>query len=400
MLESLDRTGIWRTYSMAEGLVEMRIEHIAEDSEGYLWFATWDNGVSRFDGDEFQNFTNQDGLVSDRVYFIEKDSRDRLWFGTLNGVCWYDGTDFHHLDDEGIAGRAVQFIYEDNGGRVWFGGPKTLGYYDGTVFHDLIPLYLQHYEEPPSSEWPGKCWGITQDPQGQMWFGFDYLIRFDGEFFHRYDEKDGFPQDGTSYLVETDPTGKMWIGRFENRDELWYYADGTFQSVQVDLGGWLRKIQCDGTGRMWFSTSEGVLYQDGDGFSRFTPADGLPHPAVKAVFQDRDHQLWFATWGGVGLYDDSISVFGLSEELAKYLSEISQIVQDRRGDIWVGCVNFNLNPLPQSVFRFDGEHFAFMGTSMTLISTTILPSTRTSTGYCGLEASTGCSATMDKRLKK
>ena len=362
MLESLDRTGIWRTYSMADGLVEMRIEHIAEDSEGYLWFATWDNGVSRFDGDEFQNFTNQDGLVSDRVYFIEKDSRDRLWFGTLNGVCWYDGTDFHHLDDEGIAGRAVQFIYEDNGGRVWFGGPKTLGYYDGTVFHDLIPLYLQHYEEPPSSEWPGKCWGITQDPQGQMWFGFDYLIRFDGEFFHRYDEKDGFPQDGTSYLVETDPTGKMWIGRFENRDELWYYADGTFQSVQVDLGGWLRKIQCDGTGRMWFSTSEGVLYQDGDGFSRFTPADGLPHPAVKAVFQDCDYQLWFATWGGVGLYDDSISVFGLSEELAKYLSEISQIVQDRRGDIWIGCVNFNLNPLPQSVFRFDGEHVAFMGT--------------------------------------
>ena len=85
MLKPLDRTGVWRTYSMADGLAGMRIEHIAEDSEGYLWFATMDNGVSRFDGDEFQNFTRQDGLINDRVYFILEDSQKRLWFGTLNG---------------------------------------------------------------------------------------------------------------------------------------------------------------------------------------------------------------------------------------------------------------------------------------------------------------------------
>ena len=36
MLKPLDRTGIWRTYSVSEGLAGMRIEHIAEDSEGYL----------------------------------------------------------------------------------------------------------------------------------------------------------------------------------------------------------------------------------------------------------------------------------------------------------------------------------------------------------------------------
>ena len=34
----------------------MRVKHIAEDSEEYLWFSTSDNSVSRFDGDEFQTF--------------------------------------------------------------------------------------------------------------------------------------------------------------------------------------------------------------------------------------------------------------------------------------------------------------------------------------------------------
>ena len=45
MIKPLDRTGIYRTYSISEGLSSLRIQHIAEDSEGYLWFATWDNGA-------------------------------------------------------------------------------------------------------------------------------------------------------------------------------------------------------------------------------------------------------------------------------------------------------------------------------------------------------------------
>ena len=363
MIKPLDRTGTWRTYSIADGLAGVRIEHIAEDSEGYLWFATWNNGASRFDGDEFQHFTRQNGLINDHVYFIFKDSQNRLWFGTLNGVCWYDGVDFHHLEDDGIAGRAVEFIYEDSEGRIWCGGHRTLGYYDGAVFHDLISLYLQDYEQPPCPQWPNKCRGIAQDMESHLWFGFDYLIRFDGASFHRYEEEEGFPPGRTSYAVGQDHTGKVWIGRPGYGDRLWCYADGTFQSVQTDLGGALRKIQSDDTGRMWFCTANGVLYQDGDGFSKFTPADGLPHPAVKAVFQDREHQLWFATWGGVGLYDAySINVFGPSEEPSNRVYEISQIVQDCRGDIWGGYASPNINRLTESVFRFDREHFVFAGT--------------------------------------
>ncbi len=358
MSKSLDHRGTWRTYSMDSGLAGLRIEHIAEDSEGYLWFATWDHGVSRFDGDEFQNFTQRDGLCSDRTFFSQKDSRDRIWFGTLNGVCWYDGADFHHLEDDGIADRAVQFIYEDNEGRIWCGGTGTLGYYDGTVFHDLIPLYLKHYEQPPSPQSPKRCRGIAQDPQGHLWFGFDYLIRFDGHSFHRYEEKEGFPQRQMSYAVGCDHTGKVWFGQRGNQSDLWCYADGNLQPVRVELGGALRRIQSDREGRIWFSTSKGVLYQNGDGFSRFNSADGLPHPSVKAVFHDREHQYWFATWGGVGVYDANISVFDLNAEFSSVKGQISQLLQDRRGDMWIGYVSPNINRLSKSLFRFDGEHFA------------------------------------------
>ncbi len=356
MIKPLERTGTWRTYSIADGLTGVRIEHIAEDSEGYLWFATWDNGVSRFDGDEFQAFTQRDGLCSDQVNTIYMDNQGRLWFGTSKGGCWYDGANFHHLEDDGIAGQTLQSIYEDNEGRIWCGGKHTLGYYDGMVFHDIIPL-IPDWNIP-------NCWGITEDPQGHLWFGSEYPIRFDGTSFHRYEEKEGFSQAHVSYALSQDDTGKVWIGRLGYGDKLWCYADGTFQPVQVELGSWLRKIQCDREGRMWFCTLDGVLYQDGDGFSSFIPADGLPYPAVNAVFQDREHQYWFATWGGgLGLYDaHSIRIINPGAELPKYTSEISQIVQDSRGDVWIGYMSPALNSLDKSVARIKDDHFEFIGT--------------------------------------
>ncbi|MDE2811376.1 MAG: sigma 54-interacting transcriptional regulator [Gemmatimonadota bacterium] len=364
MIKPLSRMGTWQTYSIDEGLPSLRIEHIAEDSAGYLWFATRDNGASRFDGDEFQTFTQQDGLCSNQVFFIHRDRQERLWFATINGVCWYDGTSFHPLEADGISGRCVTFLYEDRQGRIWCGGVSTLGYYDGTAFHDLIPLYLQHYQQPPSPQWPNRCRGIVQDLAGHLWFGFDYLIRFDGESFHRYEEKEGFPRAHISYVLGQGHTDKVWIGLPRNRDILHYYAHGAFQSIQVDLVGGLLKIQCDREGRGWFCTSQGVLYQDGDGFSRFALIDGLPHPIVKAVFHDLEDRFWFATWGGgIGVYDaHGISVFDLSAQRPENVGEISQIVQDRRGDIWIGYESSYLYPNRNSVVRLDGDHFVFVET--------------------------------------
>ncbi len=338
-----------------------RIEHIAEDSKGFLWFASWDNGASRFDGEEFRKFTTLDGLASDCVHVIYEDSQKRLWFGTFGGVCWYDGADFHHLEDEGIAGRAVQFIYEDREGRTWFGGQGTLGYFDGARFHDLIPLYLRHYKRPPACHLNEQCRGIAQDPEGRLWFGFDYLIRFDGTSFCRYGKEEGFPNGPVSYAVGQDPAGRVWVGRRRHLNGLRCYANGTFQPFLLEFCGALRRIQSDREGRMWFSSAEGVFYQDGEGFSRFTTADGLPHPAVKAVFQDREHQFWFATWNGVGLYDaHSVSVFDFSAELRERASEISRMVLDSRGDIWIGIISPVFDARTRSVFRFDGERIEYV----------------------------------------
>ena len=65
-----DHRGTWRSYTLADGLIGLEVEHIAEDAEGFLWFATWASGVSRYDGYEFHNFTRNDDLRGDQVIVI------------------------------------------------------------------------------------------------------------------------------------------------------------------------------------------------------------------------------------------------------------------------------------------------------------------------------------------
>ena len=347
MIKPLDRTGTWRTYTVDNGLPGMDIRHITDDSAGYLWFALRDNGAARYDGEEFLSFTTQDGLCSNWVHSMHKDRQGRLWFATRNGVCWYDGTSFHDLEADGISGRSVQSLYEDDRGRIWCGGIGTLGYDDGSEFHDLIPLYVQRYKQPPSPEWSNECRGITQDREGHLWFGFDHPVRFDHESFRRYDKEEGFPRAEIGYVVGRGHGGKVWIGLPRSQDSLYCYDDTTFRSVQVDVGGGLLKIQCDRDGRGWFCTKGGVLYQDGDAFRRFTPADGLPRPEVRAVFHDKEQRFWFATRGGVGLYDaHRISVF-VPAAGGRVINNCLAVCEDLDGNLWFGGLN--------GLFRYNGR---------------------------------------------
>ncbi len=87
---------------------------------------------------------------------------------------------------------------------------------------------------------------------------------------------------------------------------------------------------------------------------------GLPGLRIEHITEDSEGYLWFATLEGVVRYDaHSISVFDL---ISKKPREISQLVQDSRGDIWIGCVSPVFNYLSESLFRLDGEHFEYVST--------------------------------------
>jgi ligand-binding sensor domain-containing protein len=61
------------------------------DKAGNLWLGTTGEGVYRYNGNTFAQFTELDGLSNNNVWCILEDKAGMIWFGTTDGPCYYDG---------------------------------------------------------------------------------------------------------------------------------------------------------------------------------------------------------------------------------------------------------------------------------------------------------------------
>ncbi len=73
-----------------QGLGGSYVQTIFEDKKGNLWFGT-DQGMSRYDGEYFMNFSHTAGLNFSMVSSILEDRKGNLWFGSYSvGLIRYD----------------------------------------------------------------------------------------------------------------------------------------------------------------------------------------------------------------------------------------------------------------------------------------------------------------------
>ncbi len=81
-------------YGVEDGLPSSEVYNIAQDHQGYLWFAT-DHGVSRFDGYTFKGFTKEDGLPDNDVFRFSLDAKGRLWAScSSRRLAYFEGQRF------------------------------------------------------------------------------------------------------------------------------------------------------------------------------------------------------------------------------------------------------------------------------------------------------------------
>jgi len=117
-------------FRAADGLIDDHINALCSDPDGVLWIGT-ENGVSRFDGTNFVNFTQSKGrLAANTVLCVYRDSQGSHWFGTQRGVTRYDGTLWTSFDvRDGLVGNEVHGIAEDGAGCFWFATYKGITRY-------------------------------------------------------------------------------------------------------------------------------------------------------------------------------------------------------------------------------------------------------------------------------
>lgn len=284
-----------RSYTVDDGLPQSSIFSALQDRTGYLWFGT-QNGVCRYNGIEFTVFTKEkDGATEARVLGLNEDGQGNIWASTdTEGLYRYDGKSWRQFTTkDGLSsdhtsggfmplGNGAFLIGLANGAAVW----------DGNSFKPY-----QHYDEFVKR----KAQGFGVDRTGNLWFFSpdEGVMRFDGNVFTRMISKDLF-SNAPVLGVMPDSKGRVWVVQAGRGLLMW---DGTalhaFRAGQGPVSDNVISFFEDSNGYVWVGTTEGVSGFSGRGWISLTERDGLPNNVVLVIRQDREGNLWFGTAGGL-----------------------------------------------------------------------------------------------------
>ena len=123
------------TFTEDNGLASNYLSCIAVGNENNqnLWIGTSKNGILKYNGKDFKQFTELDGLKDNRVYSLYVDHRGIVWIGTAGGISLYDGVHFMGTSMEKlkVSDDGIKDIIEDTKGNIWFATAGALAKYGG-----------------------------------------------------------------------------------------------------------------------------------------------------------------------------------------------------------------------------------------------------------------------------
>jgi streptogramin lyase len=298
-----------------------------EDRSGNLWFGTTGEGVYRFDGKSFYNYTIKDGLDNNNVMSIMEDKDGNIWFGTIDGICLYDGKNIIPIS---------------------------------------IPTFIRpfvNYDYYTASSKKNTVWSMMQDQSGKIWFGTgDGVYIYNGFSFTRFLQNDGVVNKENLQLkmidcIIEDDSGTIWFasGMPPGMEGVCRFDGKSIISSKPNGDSWIRLIVDDKKGNLWFSgRAKGNFIYDGKNFTKFTEKIGIGNP----LLVDTSGNVWFGgeerlstveNEGGVWRYDGkSFKNYTTNDGISKYA--VFSMLQDKKGNIWFGTRNTGL-------YKFDGKDF-------------------------------------------
>lgn len=282
-----------------------------------------------------------------------RDDEGNLWFGSISeGMYKYDGHSFRqYTESDGLSSNTVWSILQDNDGRIWIGTAGGLNYLE---HEKIVALKIEVKGEPKYKK--SEVMNLLQDRNGLLWFAtINGIYTYDGNSFTPFvikEEGPGYRSDrhNVEYMLE-DASGNIWFGGRMNQGVYRYDGDNIRQFKLSPLEGhdWAWPKLQDSNGDIWFTNWGGVYRFDGSDFSNFTMADGLCSKAITSVIEDKYGTIWIGGGEGICRYDGS-SFTHLNEKDGLTNTSVWEIVEDRNGHLWIGTRNNEL-------FRFDGKEF-------------------------------------------
>jgi signal transduction histidine kinase/ligand-binding sensor domain-containing protein len=295
------------------------IRHLFEDSTGALWIAAGRRGLYRFAEGKLDKIA----LAYDDVIFATEDRESNIWVGNRGGglsvlrrklLSIYD-------TEAGLPLKISSSVCEDPAGNIWFAngsggicrksGDRSQTVIGNVNANSICPdrhgdvwvgttdgLYLMPsnlslpLQKSPAPGWDVRIVFGTSD--GDVWIagrtGGLGVLR-EGHF-QPFSAQEGYAGKRITAISE-DPHGQIWVA--SESGTLGQFIDKRLVNVAMkeSLPAFVHAIHVDSAGSIWIGTRRGLLLRQGDRFTRFTKADGLPDDIIMQIQEDNLGNLWF-----------------------------------------------------------------------------------------------------------
>lgn len=311
----------FETYTTENGLSHNGIVCILEDSEGFIWFGTWD-GLNRFDGEKFIAYKSRPGdnstLKNNKIREILEDDLGYIWVKTYDKRIyrfdkWKEKFVPVTLSQEGedLAGLFFDEITPVANGDVWL---KTE---DDRVFYVAEDQGMQVVEFTAKLGEKGKKVNfIREDRHGNLWVGTEKGLL-------------GYSKEGSSYKNLPELKGMARLSSLNVLKMGQGYKD---QEFFVTTGG---KII------IYDTKKQEITLKD----------SGQKGVLDMAVSKEGDLYISFQNKG--------LAIFDYKKNELKYISEFGEtflsIFEDKKGNLWLEPEKdgaYLYNPLQNSLYYF------------------------------------------------
>ncbi len=315
----------WRTQ---DGSLPAGMYHIAQTSDGFLWFLSLPADIYRFDGARFLPWRLPAGVPIDRSMNIFADHAGGLWvLGTRDIVRLKGAAVSSHFP---LEGGMFQSVSEAPDGSLWVLGGNP----DAPLCHvtDSVKCFGKADGIPISD-----IQSLLADGNGGFWLGgrAGGLVHWHAGVSEKYNV------GNEVFSLARGSDRSLWVGMSGEGPGhgLQQLKDGavkpfvtpTFNGSNFDIG----TLMFDHDGNLWVGTvGKGILRIHGNAVEHYDHTNGLSGDSVYALFEDREGIVWAGTTSGVDSFrDPSVVTFSHVEGLGKDLP--AGILASRDGTIWV-----------------------------------------------------------------
>ncbi len=375
-----------RTFGPNDGLVTNKVNAIAQDKNGLMWFSSW-NGIMCYDGYSFTTFDgNADGsatLSSKRIYSMKKSSLGGLWcishYGDLyyldNVSCRFVDVSASIKDKTGLQLRYVSICSLGNGYTWVEGKDKSTGERRVVHIHDKEVLDGGGIEALPPTDMELKGAFLSRD--GSEWLKYDKALVLYGKGIIRqgywartlnlgytvccpdengrlycYDTKTG---TDTLITIRADVTCVNSIRRLKDDNlvcatnlgvVIYNMATGQSQVYALSGNATVDYIHVDSRMRLWaYSQLNGITLIDltRNSVTQLNAQAALPEEKTGCEgdlwVEDRNHTVWCVPRGGTFSYFDEqtqqlVPYVLRSVDYKECVPDIVRYSVDNQGNLW------------------------------------------------------------------